>query len=470
MSTIQKGTQFQSSWSVSETMATPELLISFIHEIAARTEFGTPTSASLSLSGSILGITLSGEPNQVAKDFADIEDKQFNVATYKATFPQQSNMSLTIAFNFPQRLISVSLQNTSPAHAMLVTHALQNQFPHEAGIAHQEIADKASQIRRLLQDAEKVSSNAKTTEQILTKIDDALKQGSESAEKAKALQGETSTLKDQILEANKSIVSLLQEAKGHITEMGNLKVQMQADQKTVTQSQNNVGAMESKVKEFFGQVDSHTKKLAEHENQVATLVKTTTDKTNGILAKNELLQIEIKEHLLKAVGTSLFGAFQKRQGRIVVAKWIWASLTSISLLLQAAAVVWLAFEAKDLYTPDNGLIISPVFLLKATVAIPILFLIIFCVRQYGHEREYEELYAFKAALSFSLSPYLDLVERLSKKEVTQAYRDFVVTTIQQVFEDPLPKLQKESHKRAKDVGSAKDLVNSITELVGKVVK
>lgn len=470
MSTIQKGTQYQSSWSVSETKATPESLISFIQEIATRTEFGTPTAATLSLSGSILGITLTGEPNQVAKDFADIEDKQFNNATYKATFPLQSNMTITLAFSFPQRLLSVSLQSTSPAHAMLVTQVIQNHFPHEAGISQQEIADKATHIRKLVQDAEKVSSNAQAADQILTQIDGALKQGSEAAEKVKALQGETSTLKSQIAEAKISIETLLQEAKAHISEMGNLKAQIQADQKTVTQSQSNVGAMESKVKEFFGQVDSNSKKLTEHENQVSSLVKTATDKTNGIVAKNESLQAEIKEHLLKAVGASLFGAFQKRQVRIVVAKWIWASLSAISLLIQAVAVVWLAYEAKNLYTPENGLIISPVFLLKATVAIPILFLIIFCVRQYGHEREYEELYAFKAALSFSLSPYLDLVERLSKKEVTQAYRDFVVATIQQVFDDPLPKLQKESYKRAKDVGSAKDLVNSITELVGKVIK
>lgn len=470
MSTIQKTNQYQSSWSVAEVKASPESLLAFIEEIPTHTEFGTPSGANLSLAGSILGVTLAGSPEQVAKDFSDLEQKQFNTASYKATFPQQNNMAMTISFNFAQRLLSLSIQNTNATHAALVLQTLQNQFPHEAGTSQQEMADKASRIRKLVRDAETLSSNAKTTEETVAKVEAALKQGAESSEKIRALQKEASAIKGQIAETNKAIMAQLQEAKNYISEMGNLKAQVQADQKTVSQNQNSVGAMESKVKEFFGQIESYAKKLTEHEKEVASLVKSASERTDAIVAQNEDLQKQVKEHLLKAVGASLFGAFQKRKSSIVGAKWIWACLSAISLLIQAVAVVWLAHEAKDLYTPEHGLTLNSMFLLKATVAIPILFLIVFCVRQYGHEREYEELYAFKAALSFSLSPYLDLVERLSKNETTQSYREFVVNTIHQVFEDPLPKVQKESHKRAKDVGSAKDLIDSIAELVGKFIR
>ena len=110
---------------------------------------------------------------------------------------------------------------------------------------------------------------------------------------------------------------------------------------------------------------------------------------------------------------------------------------------------------------------QPMFILKATVALPIIALIVFCIKQYAHERDYEELYAFKSALSFSLSPYIDLVRDLAEAEQSQESRTFVMKTIDQVFSDPLVKLDSDKKVSKKDSRAMKELIEAPGKLVDK---
>jgi len=443
VSPVQQTNQYQANWTVMEDKANAEAFLSFAEGIPNHPVFGSPSDTNLSFSGSILGVNLEGEVGVLRQDFDGLEDHAFNSASYKATFPQQNNMTITVSFNFAQRLLALNIQNTDSNQAALIYDFVKERFPYEVGFT------EASHGREI----ETVLENVKS-----------------SLEKAENSVAETNNLKQEVQNNKTESASILQEAQNSIAEINNLKSQVQADQNTVQQSQNEVGAIESKIKEFFTQIDQYSQKLSEHDNNATTIIKTSEEKTSQIVKTNENLQKEIKEHLLKAVGDSLFGAFQKRKRSIVASKWIWAALSAVSLLIQTGAVIWLANEAHGIATPEKAFFVNPMFLLKTTITIPILFLIIFCIRQYGQEREYEELYAFKAALSFSLSPYLDLVKDLSQDQAAESYRDFVVQTIRQVFEDPLSQVKKGEDKRAKDIGSAKDLVDSINKLVGRVIR
>jgi predicted nucleic acid-binding Zn-ribbon protein len=470
MAPVQQTNQYQANWTVMEDKANAEAFLSFAEEIPNHSVFGSPSNTNLSFSGSILGVNLKGEVSVLRQDFDGLENHVFNSASYKATFPQQNNMTINLSFNFAQRSLALNLQNTDPNQAALIYDLVKERFPYEVGFTEQELQDKSARITKLLQSAEKISDTAKRTASHEEKIETVLKNVKSNLEATKNSIAETNNLKQEVQNNKSESASILQEAQNSIAELTNLKSQVQADKNTVQQSQNEVGAIESKIKEFFKQIEQYSKKLSEHDKNATAIIKTSEEKTSQIVETNENLQKEIKEHLLKAVGDSLFGAFQKRKRNIVASKWIWAALSAVSLLIQAGAVIWLANEAHGIATPEKAFFVNPMFLLKTTITIPILFLIIFCIRQYGHEREYEELYAFKAALSFSLSPYLDLVKDLSQDQGAESYRDFVVQTIRQVFEDPLPQVKRGKDKRAKDVGSAKDLVDSINKLVGRIIR
>jgi len=463
MSSIQETNQYQSNWTVKEDKASAEAFLSFVEDIPTLPSFGSTTDSNLSFAGSILGLNLQGDISIVRQDFDKLDQHVFNTASYKATFPEQNNMIKTLSFNFAQRLLALNLINLDSNQAALIYGLVKERFPYEVGFTKTELVDKSTHITKLLRDTKKISDTVKEMETIFMDVNNNLQSARESV-------ATTNDLRQEVQNNKTNSEAILQEAQSSIAEINNLKSQIEADRNMVRQSQNDVGAIDSKIKEFFNQIDQYSKTLSEHDENVTKIIKTSNEKTNEIIEDNKNLQKEIKEHLLKAVGDSLFGAFQKRKGNIVASKWIWAALSAGSLLVQAGAVIWLANEAHGIITPEKAFFVNPMFLLKSTITIPILFLIIFCIRQYGHEREYEELYAFKAALSFSLSPYLDLVKDISKDQGAESYRDFVVQTIKQVFEDPLQHAKKEKDKRAKDVGFAKDLVDSIHKLVEKLIR
>ena len=86
---------------------------------------------------------------------------------------------------------------------------------------------------------------------------------------------------------------------------------------------------------------------------------------------------------------------------------------------------------------------------------------------YARERDYEELYVFKSSLSFSLSPYLDLVKKLNEESETTngEHRKFVIVTIKQIFENPLPARMETLLKGNADTNLLKDLLDRIIKII-----
>lgn len=239
----------------------------------------------------------------------------------------------------------------------------------------------------------------------------------------------------------------------------------------IAEYQNQFSASEERRRESFDSrlntLDTQAKEqLEQRHTDIANHLNDAQTRTEAILGKNEQLQQEIEEHLLKAIGTSLFGAFDQRKRQIGRSKWIWGGVAALALLLQAGAVMWIAEHVKG--TESAAIYSQPGFLLKASISIPLVVLILFCIRQYNHEREYEELYAFKGAISFSLAPYLDLVNDMSATEADEKYATFAVDTIQQIFDNPIPKKEPRLRLTRKDHTIIQGLLEHIGKLVEKV--
>ncbi len=479
MTPLQKAPR-KAVWLVSESKMTPEHLVSFIEQLDNIEVFAGPTDVTIEFEGSILGQNLTGNIAQVIEDFNGLSDKTFATGVFRANYPQHNACTIVLNLNFAQRLLNVTLKNAAHTHAEQVVEALRQIFPQETGFTHQELEDKAARLAGLAKQLEDLRLDAANVKQTKTEAENNLNEIQANKEAADASFVELNKRKTDIEQLVTEVTQLHKQSKQTSAHLDNIKTKIEADRNSVQQSRDDVATKQGGVTEFFKEIETHRQNLKDHENNVTAIKDRTSSivdemntRTTNIVTENEELQKEIKEHLLKAVGASLFGAFQKRKTNIVISKWIWAGATGAAFILQAIAVVWLAKEAgaiSEAATQVAGEAASlkpfyaqPMFILKSTVTLPILALIIFCAKQYTRERDYEELYAFKSALSFSLAPYLDLVRNVSVEEHSTEYSQFIVHTISQVFDDPLAKLKTDKKHSKKDFKSLQGIIDSLKD-------
>lgn len=290
--------------------------------------------------------------------------------------------------------------------------------------------------------------------------------GAKKSEKNLSRIQEINTESNQLI---KKIKELFNASSQNSTDIKTLHTQSKSANETVEKLKNDTGAIEAQIREFFNEVEETKQAITQVKNLSNEIVTSNSTKTEEIVERNKELQSEVKEHLLKAVGASLFSAFEKRKKRIERSKWIWAGFTIIAIIAQICVIRWIAEHAGTL-PANTSFYQTPSFLLRVSVSIPILFFIGYSIQQYAKEREYEELYGFKSSLSFSLSPYLDLVKELNTDpdQVNDEYRQFVIETIKQIFENPmLLTAEKKSKEQQIDSNVVKDILNQAIQLVEK---
>lgn len=106
------------------------------------------------------------------------------------------------------------------------------------------------------------------------------------------------------------------------------------------------------------------------------------------------------------------------------------------------------------------------FFVRLAGTLPILVLVVFCLQQYGRERRAEEEYAFKSAISLSLVPYKDLIERVIGLETDPEYSKFLTDTIRQIYNPP--RLNKEAGSKSEDTKLLKG-IQLLTDFADKLV-
>ena len=141
---------------------------------------------------------------------------------------------------------------------------------------------------------------------------------------------------EKLLENNKELDGSLAKIKESETvtstsaaDVSNSKAQVHADQETVRQSRENIGAIEAIIVLFHGEIKEKRELLDTSIESSKNVIEEFTNKTSKLIEENESLQLQIKEHLQKAVGESLFTAFQKRKEQVAISKWVWSGLTII---------------------------------------------------------------------------------------------------------------------------------------------
>lgn len=179
------------------------------------------------------------------------------------------------------------------------------------------------------------------------------------------------------------------------------------------------------------------------------------------------LEDQIRDSIRRATGYGLFSSFQTRQQELVAEKRFWsrtlAAVVGVSILF-SLLLIW--DLSSRITTPDYG----PIFFLKLSISLPLIYAITFCSVQYSRERRLEEEYAFKSTISISLDPYRELVEKLVVKDVPEErakYTAFVIESVGRVFTSPMERIFDDHSKEPKSVDGT---IKAVRALLSDVLK
>jgi hypothetical protein len=469
---ISEVNNFQLSWVVARNSATTDACLAFA-ENAPDLQGTPPADVQITFAGSPLGIQLSGSPAAVRADFETLEDRRFMNATITIAYPVSPSSKTTIGFNFPLLHVTVSVPNVTESQAEYLFAAVRERFPAGRGPQQTELEGRAAKLTRLLLESQTLIASADTVRQRQQEVDEVLQRvttlAKEATDHLSSIESDVAASEEQrsFVETDREEVTRL------LAEIRNLRQEVIAARESVNESKATVDAAEVAIAAFHEDIEKRQAQMQKLETDTSAFVDQYKVETDAVIEVNRNLEVEIREQLLKAAGGTLFGAFDERKRQVVRSKVGWAIAAVLSCLVQAAVVYYLAHEAKDIaaqmtqHTNPWAFYANPLFILKATAAIPILALIVFCIKQYAHERSVEEIYAFKSALSFSLVPYLDLVSRLLHEQATAPHAEFTIRTIGQIFES---KFAGADQPAPQNLEGAKDIVEKLRQFVETLAK
>jgi len=313
-----------------------------------------------------------------------------------------------------------------------------------------------------------------------TKLGDFLKAASENATAVAKVRADLETASSQ---AMAELSSRKTTADAELTTIQNLGLQVQkfeSDAKimhqAVTDARAKMTDQLTQITAFYGEIEKNRLELTEvgkatqthlaelrdrSEKSVADLL----DRTNQVVSTNESQIDQIKGHLRKAIGASLFTAFDTRRRHISKASWVWAGL----LLLSVGGTIWFAFSfvshIAELAEKNKGDIQWTLVYARLIIVAPLAFLITFTAKRYSSERRAEEEWAFKSAISISLDPFRDLIARMKKDEHDTT---FVERLVLEIFDNPAKRLYAVPPTTVEKDGL--DVLDLVKEALDKIPK
>ncbi len=245
---------------------------------------------------------------------------------------------------------------------------------------------------------------------------------------------------------------------------------------TITDTRANMADQLTQITAFYGEIEKNRLQMTDAgkaaQSHLAELRKSTEqsvtdlrERTGQVVKTNESLIGQIKDHLRKAIGASLFTAFDTRRRHISIASWVWAVL----LLLSVGGTIWFAWwfatEFAKLIKENPASLQWTVLYARLVIVAPLAFLIAFTAKRYSSERRAEEEWAFKSAISISLDPFRDLIARMKNEGQDTA---FVERLVSEIFDNPTKRLYAEPPATGEKDGL--NVLGVVKDLVAKIPK
>jgi len=317
---------------------------------------------------------------------------------------------------------------------------------------YKELIEELNDLNIVLNDTK---SKQEKLEETLTKAEDIISDLNIHTQRAKQSEEEigfklenSTELQNQI----NALLSTIQENRDNITEV----------LQEAKNSNNNIKEVENEVNTFFS-------KIEEYQTKVATFIQETEDKitlfmtnTESIIATNITQQTEIDNQLQKAVGASLFSTFDVRKGELNGNLNNWLIALGIIIAVLVGLSGWIAYDIIGDTTNWYKVLI------KIGISLPLMYMLVFISGRYTKERRLVEEYAFKSTISLALTPYADLIKKIEDAGADSKYRDFLISSIENIFSAPTDKafgFNKYSYKNddTNQMKILEDVMNLITK-------
>lgn len=323
--------------------------------------------------------------------------------------------------------------------------------------------EKIKEYKELIEELNDLNSILTTTkskeeelEETLTRAEDIISDLNIHTQRAKQSEEEIGLKLENSTELQNQINALLatiQENRDNITEV----------LQEAKNSNNNIKEVENEVKTFFS-------KIEEYQTKIATFIKETEAKitlfmtnTETIIATNQTQQIEIDNQLQKAVGASLFSTFAVRKGELNSNLNNWLIALGIIIAVLVGLSGWVAYDIIGDTTNWYKVLI------KVGISLPLMYMLVFISGRYTKERRLVEEYAFKSTISLALTPYADLIKKIEDAGADSKYRDFLISSIENIFSAPTDKafgFNKYSTK--KEETNQMKVLEDVMNLISKV--
>ena len=266
----------------------------------------------------------------------------------------------------------------------------------------------------------------------------------------------------EIEDSAQRITNLLEQSRTNLNEINtnkanidNIFQEIRAIKETSQKYLDEIESKKNKINKFEKEIDSYISKMEKTEEELNQKVEDFEKKiekfkqdTQEIVEKNKKYQGDIEKLLTSAVGTNLFKSFEKRKKELEKSLWFWFAGVFGSAIALFCLGLWIYKDIKSEHIEWTRI------LLKVAVSFPVLYLLIFFTNRYSKDKQLLEEYAFKSTLSLALKPYADLVDEVEKKQADSKYRDFLITSILQIFTSPTEKLYKHYKSEGFDITEA----------------
>ena len=235
-------------------------------------------------------------------------------------------------------------------------------------------------------------------------------------------------------------------------------------EKTITSSQAKIEKIEADCQVIKDSITEYINNMNTKTKEIDEKTKKFTEETQNIINKNIEQTKEIDRQLELATGVGLFASFNKRKSDLEVGQWIWLGILIIALLLLIGFSIWITLEFKKIDWQNVNWFIDVI--LKATLSMPVLYLVAFVTDRYTKERRLLEEYAFKSTISLALKPYFDMV---SNTGITNEERQFLIKSIENVFSTPTDKVYRTKECQNKiDVSHLAELTETVNQLKNQI--
>lgn len=233
-------------------------------------------------------------------------------------------------------------------------------------------------------------------------------------------------------------------------------------QKATDQERVRFSQLEQALSETQDNSNDLIKNLSQINDEFTKTLRGAEEKEKHILDQQD----EIAKLRGFAADIALGSVFGERQKELQETVKLWRTLSFSTIAIAIAWIIFIFWE----YRSQTGIDINWLMLLANVVRTsPAFLLVYFCLDRYTKERNIQEEYAFKAAVSMTITAYAEMI-----KDEPERVK-MLVSTVQGVYTPPILgkpfKPVSINSKHLADSGkSVADAMKSVKEMIGDVTR